>query len=93
MKVKGKERERKKEACLIVNKTISTSTTTTKKKINLYGGRVQVEKNTTKCKQMKFFFSFVLISGFPVCVIYNAEEYFESSHYNQEPLHQYNSTI
>lgn len=92
MKVKGKERERKKEACLIVNKTISTSTTT-KKKINLYGGRVQVEKNTTKCKQMKFFFSFVLISGFPVCVIYNAEEYFESSHYNQEPLHQYNSTI
>lgn len=32
MKVKGKERERKKEACLIVNKTISTSTTTTKKK-------------------------------------------------------------
>lgn len=31
MKVKGKERERKKEACLIVNKTISTSTTTKKK--------------------------------------------------------------
>lgn len=33
MKVKGKERERKKEACLIVNKTISTSTTTKKKSI------------------------------------------------------------
>lgn len=64
MKVKGKERERKKEACLIVNKTISTSTTTKKKKINLYGGRVQVEKNTTKCKQMKFFFFLCFDFGF-----------------------------